>query len=139
MQNTTKTRESRPKERSQSNGVLAQTLQAANQQKFRHKFHVENDSTNPRFLLACFRTRRGGRIYRFYIPGPPSQFKSITWLPNGAIELGISAETGRLYSLEISTDLMHWQRLTNIVAPGPHFVIQDTISQAGQRFYRLVE
>jgi len=57
VQNTTKTRESRPKERSQSNAVLAQTLRAANQQKFQQKFHVEIDSANPRFLLTCFRTR----------------------------------------------------------------------------------
>ncbi len=84
-------------------------------------------------------TRRGGRIYRFFVPGSPSQFEAITWLDGGRIELTISAEAGHFYSLQISTNLINWRPLTNIVAPDRTFAIQDAISQTGQRFYRLVE
>lgn len=80
----------------------------------------------------------GGRIYRIFVPGLASRFE---WIApaGGGMELRVAGETGRTYFLETSTDLISWQRLTNLIAPASTFSIPVSASSPAQRFYRLTE
>jgi hypothetical protein len=71
------------------------------------------------------------------IPPQPSQFQLITLLPDHTLQLVINGEPGATYAIEVSTNLLDWSTLTNLVNTNGtiEFNVGDTTSDA-QRFFR---
>jgi PKD repeat protein len=65
-------------------------------------------------------------------------FSAVRLLPDQTPELDLSAQAGRSYELESSTNLLDWTSLTTIVATNTITTVRDAESPAfKQRFYRV--
>ena len=70
---------------------------------------------------------------------PPAQFESIALLPGQGVRLVLSGGPGNSYALEMSSNLVTWIPLTNLIAPAGTFEFEDRSGlDAPQRFYRAV-
>jgi hypothetical protein len=71
--------------------------------------------------------------------GAPAPFE-LTLLahPDGGIQLMLPTAAGRNYSLQTSTNLVHWRVWTNFVATGSSWTILDGGTSTPRMFYRAV-
>jgi hypothetical protein len=95
------------------------------------------DLTDPQSLVLPQRFYRAVEVAGL-IPGVAPWFSS-TMLVGGQMQMVLNAQAGFLYSLQFSSDLVHWATLTNLSFNTPTMIITDPagISDAG-RFYRAV-
>ncbi len=65
------------------------------------------------------------------------QLTSVERLPNGQVHLGLRAELGRRYEIQVSRDLVEWMTLTTVLSDGGVVQVGDSETAAEQkRFYR---
>ncbi len=73
------------------------------------------------------------------LPTPP-QFQSITRLPDGRIDLSVSGDNGILYWIDLTTNLVDWEPLTNVLNTNGTFeFIDGTATNRTKGFYRARE
>src|SRR5439155_16507432 len=93
-----------------TNGVAAHSFA-------RGFYHPTDLKVSPDGSLYCL--SRGDRpfrgesfVFRIFVPSAPSNFQWIRRLADGEIRLHASAQTGNLFNLETSIDLVHWTQVT---------------------------
>lgn len=58
--------------------------------------------------------------------------------PDGTLAFNLNLETGRVYQVEYSTNLVNWSELTNFVSTNfTQQFIDPTATNSAQRYYRL--
>ena len=82
--------------------------------------------------LSGGNTNPGGR--------PHGRFTAVKHQPNGRVQLQFSAEPGRVYIVEASTNLVDWEKIGVAMDQGDGtFTFEDAnAAQFPNRFYRLV-
>jgi len=95
------------------------------------------DFTDPQSLLLPQRFYRGVEVAGA-IPSVAPWFSSAA-LVGGRMQMVLNAQAGFLYSIQFSSDLVHWATLTNLAFNTTAMTITDpaAISNSG-RFYRAV-
>lgn len=84
-------------------------------------------------LLACF----GDFALH---PCAASQLHADLQAPNQLVQLSLTGTTGKWHRIEVSTDLLHWQALTNLWQTNPVTTWVDPESvTAPTRFYRALQ
>jgi subtilisin-like proprotein convertase family protein len=65
-------------------------------------------------------------------------FGSMVLLPDGKVKLGVRGQPGQAYTLQVSTDLVHWWNLSAGVVPSGEFdFVDQPASRGSASFYRL--
>ena len=79
------------------------------------------------------------RSYRLSVGTAGPRITSYRYLSNGGFRLQFNATAGTNYTLQVSSDLIHWSALTNAspIQSGPFAFIDPDAAKFGQRFYRL--
>jgi len=68
----------------------------------------------------------------------PARIKSVEIDVDGAIRLTVAGELGRVYALEASTDLIHWQTIQEATNESGELVFTDQAGGETAKFYRAV-
>lgn len=69
----------------------------------------------------------------------PGVFNGISELPGGGAQLNLSGTSGAAYTLEVSTDLVHWSPLKNFTMTNGNVLLTDlTAATNAAQFYILV-
>jgi hypothetical protein len=72
-------------------------------------------------------------------PKPAVRIGKVRRNANGKVSVGFSAPAGFAYVLEVSSDLVHWERIGAAVDGGAgEFEAEDSDASQPARFYRLV-
>lgn len=70
-------------------------------------------------------------------PGVPLEFNSITAMPDGRVQLGLSGGPGFTVQLEASTNLVDWTAVTNLLNPtGALLFTNEPPAEVQYQFYR---
>jgi hypothetical protein len=80
-----------------------------------------------------------GAILQSVVPPIQPALEALTILSGTAVQITLNGQVGRSYTIQSSTDLMHWQDFTNIVLANPSAPFSDPFARSvPQRFYRAV-
>ncbi len=93
--------------------------------------------TNAFHSMPNWTPRASNRLYE----PPTPQVGGVTTMSDGTVSFTVSSTLGRTYRVEYKDDLnaLEWMALgDNRTALEPRFTVVDTLSLAGQRFYRVV-
>jgi uncharacterized repeat protein (TIGR03803 family) len=78
----------------------------------------------------------GGTVFRLAPPAPPKLGLPAVFAA-GSLRFSLTAPAGQSCQIDVSTNLVNWAALTNIVSGTNPVQIFDTFDQAcGERFYR---
>ncbi|MEI9961813.1 MAG: immunoglobulin domain-containing protein [Limisphaerales bacterium] len=71
------------------------------------------------------------------LPPPAAQFQSISRQPDGSLQISFNGDTGWTYTVEVSTNLVHWSVLTNLTSDSGIFNLTiGSTTNSPQQFYR---
>jgi hypothetical protein len=72
-------------------------------------------------------------------PGIPLEFTSITALPDGKVALSVTGDPGFNVLLQISTNLVDWSALTNLLNPtGTLSLTNEPATEVPYQFFRAL-
>jgi len=69
-------------------------------------------------------------------PPPPGTLEG-GLLPDGSFFVDVYGELRAQYTLEASTDLVHWERIADFICGNPTTVLDPDAARFGRRFYRV--
>jgi hypothetical protein len=59
--------------------------------------------------------------------------------PNGAFQFTVTGTAGLTYEMDVSSDLVNWSMVTNVVSPSSQFQLTDQVPSASGKFYRVLQ